>query len=150
MTEIESATGNAGEGAAAVKLTALAAYLDSMLETDRGGDACPNGLQVEGRDTVSKVATGVSACLELFERAERAEADAVLVHHGIFWKGADPTLTGVQYRRVKSLLDSGLSLLAYHLPLDRHPELGNNALAARALGLDDLAPFGFFEGEAMF
>ncbi len=130
-----------------VELTALTAYLNSLLEVDRGSDACPNGLQVEGRPEVRKVVTGVSACLELFERAERAGADAVLVHHGIFWKGPEPTLTGVQYRRVKSLIDSGLGLLAYHLPLDRHPDLGNNILGARRLGLEGLKPFGTFEGE---
>ena len=124
----------------------LVAYLDDYLDARCGADYCPNGLQVEGRTEVRKVVTGVSACLELFERAERAQADAVLVHHGIFWKGMPYPLTGVQFRRVESLVRSGINLVAYHLPLDRHPELGNNALAARAFGLLDVEPFGEYEG----
>ena len=124
----------------------LVRYLDDYLEAGRGGDYGPNGLQVEGRDEIHKLATGVSACEELFERAAAAGADAVLVHHGLFWRGLPLTLVGMRYRRVASLVRSGLSLLAYHLPLDRHPELGNNALAARALGLAGLEPFAEAEG----
>lgn len=133
---------------AEVGLAELAAYLDDLLEAGRGSDACPNGLQVEGRERVRKLVTGVSACHELFESARRLEADAVLVHHGIFWRGDSPRLTGVQYRRVAELVRGELGLLAYHLPLDRHPELGNNALACRALGLEELEPFGLLDGEA--
>lgn len=125
---------------------ALVRYLDDYLEAGRGGDYGPNGLQVEGRDEIHKLATGVSACEELFERAAAEGADAVLVHHGLFWRGLPTTLVGMRYRRIASLVRSGLSLLAYHLPLDRHPELGNNALAARGLGLADLAPFAEAEG----
>lgn len=124
----------------------LVAYLDRLLEADRGGDYGPNGLQVEGRPEIGKIVTGVSACEELFERAEAAGADAVLVHHGLFWRGLPLTLVGMRYRRVAALVRSGLSLIAYHLPLDRHAELGNNALAARAFGLVDLEPFGEAEG----
>jgi len=124
----------------------LVRYLDAYLETDKGGDYGPNGLQVEGREEVYKVVTGVSACEELFEQAASAGADAVLVHHGIFWRGLPTTLVGLRYRRVASLVRSGLSLIAYHLPLDRHPEVGNNALAARAFGLVDLEPFAEAEG----
>ncbi len=124
----------------------LVAYLDGYLDAARGADYGPNGLQVAGRPQIARLATGVSAGVELFERAAAAGADAVLVHHGIFWKFTSPVLTGHHLRRVEVLLRSGLNLLAYHLPLDRHPELGNNALAARGLGLVDLEPFAIYEG----
>ncbi|HKI86251.1 MAG TPA: Nif3-like dinuclear metal center hexameric protein [Thermoanaerobaculia bacterium] len=129
-----------------VRLVELTRYLGSYLEVDRGGDYAPNGLQVEGRAEVNKLVTGVSACLELFERARDVSADVCLVHHGIFWKGQSPVLTGVQYGRVRLLIDSGISLLAYHLPLDAHREVGNNAIAARELGLMDLVSFARHEG----
>jgi dinuclear metal center YbgI/SA1388 family protein len=129
-----------------VRRDELVAYLDSYLEAAAGSDYGPNGLQVEGRAEVRRLATGVSACVELFERAAAAGADAVLVHHGIFWRFTSPVLTGHQRRRVEALLRSGMSLLGYHLPLDRHPEVGNNALAARGLGLADLEPFAVHEG----
>lgn len=130
----------------AVSRDQLAAYLDAYLDAGKGRDFGPNGLQVEGREEVRKVVTGVSACQELFERARAAGADAVLVHHGIFWEGLPRTLTGFQFRRVAELIRSGMSLLAYHLPLDRHPELGNNAVAAQAFGLDKIEPFALYEG----
>jgi dinuclear metal center YbgI/SA1388 family protein len=129
-----------------VRRDALVAHLDSYLESAAGSDYGPNGLQVEGRPEIRRLATGVSACVELFERAAAAGADAVLVHHGIFWRFTSPVLTGHQLRRVEVLLRSGMSLLGYHLPLDRHPEVGNNALAARGLGLVELAPFAAYEG----
>lgn len=125
---------------------ALLAYLDQLLDASRGRDYGPNGLQVEGREEIRKIVTGVSACQELFVRAREAGADAVLVHHGIFWDGMPRVLTGFQYRRVAELIRGEMSLLAYHLPLDRHPELGNNALAGRDFGLVDLEPFGFHDG----
>ncbi len=134
-------------GPAEIDLTELVAYLDRLLDAGRGNDASPNGLQVEGRSRVRRVVTGVSACHELFAAARERQANAVLVHHGIFWRGDPRVLRGVQYRRVAELVRGELSLLAYHLPLDRHPELGNNALAARALGLGELTPFGNFDGE---
>jgi dinuclear metal center YbgI/SA1388 family protein len=130
-----------------VNLLELVAYLDHLLDARSGNDVCPNGLQVEGRQRVRKVVTGVSACHELFAAARERQADAVLVHHGIFWRGDSPVLRGVQYRRVAELVRGELSLLAYHLPLDRHSELGNNALAARALGLEELTPFGILDDE---
>ncbi len=130
-----------------VPLAELADYLDRLLDAGSGHDLCPNGLQVEGRATVARLVTGVSACRELFERARAGGADAVLVHHGIFWRGEPQVLRGVQYRRVAELVRGEMSLLAYHLPLDRHPELGNNALACRALGLGELVPFGELGGE---
>ncbi|MCB1054911.1 MAG: Nif3-like dinuclear metal center hexameric protein [Acidobacteria bacterium] len=124
----------------------LVAYLDTFLEASRGKDYGPNGLQVEGRREIRKIVTGVSACQELFARARQAGADAVLVHHGLFWTGMPYPLTGMQYRRVAELFAGDLNLLAYHLPLDRHPDVGNNALACRALGLEHLEPFGDYEG----
>lgn len=123
----------------------LIAYLHEYLAVE-GGDYCPNGLQVEGTDEIRRVVTGVSSCRELFERARDLEADAVLVHHGIFWQGQPYPLVGIQYRRVKLLIESGINLLAYHLPLDRHGELGNNVLAARAFGLEHLETFAAHEG----
>src|SRR6185436_9791252 len=125
----------ASSSAPSLPLHSLAAYLEEYLEASRGRDFGPNGLQVEGRPEVRKVVTGVSACEELFVRAREAGADAVLVHHGLFWDGMPRTLTGFQYRRVAELIRSGVSLLAYHLPLDRPPKLGNNALAAARFGL---------------
>jgi dinuclear metal center YbgI/SA1388 family protein len=138
-----TASESGGEG---IALAALVAYIDEILEARKGSDYGPNGLQVEGRDPVRKLVTGVSACSELFVRARAAGADAVLVHHGLFWKGLDPTLTGYRYKRVAELIQSGMSLLAYHLPLDRNPEVGNNAVAARAFGLASIEPFGEHAG----
>ncbi|HEV8629266.1 MAG TPA: Nif3-like dinuclear metal center hexameric protein [Thermoanaerobaculia bacterium] len=127
----------------------LVRYLDDYLESAAAPDYGPNGLQVEGPERVHRLVTGVSACRELFGRARQQGADAVLVHHGLFWRGTPYPLVGLQYRRVAELIEGGLALLAYHLPLDRHPEVGNNALAARALGLHDLRPFALHEGIAI-
>lgn len=124
----------------------LVAYLDDLLEADRTGDLCPNGLQVEGAETIRRVVTGVSACRELFDHAASVSAEAVLVHHGIFWRGDPRQLVGFRKRRVANLITHDINLIAYHLPLDRHPELGNNALAAHALGLDEVEEFGSYEG----
>jgi dinuclear metal center YbgI/SA1388 family protein len=129
-----------------IPLAELVRYLNEYLEIEAVRDFGPNGLQVEGRSPVRRLVTGVSACAELFTRAAAAGADAVLVHHGLFWEGTPRVLTGTQYRRVAALVRDEISLLAYHLPLDRHPELGNNALAARALGLAEARPFGIYEG----
>ena len=126
--------------------TELVRYLDVLLDAASGRDYGPNGLQVEGAAEVKKVATGVSACLELFERARAAGADTILVHHGLFWDGTPRVLTGMQGRRVRELMLGDINLIAYHLPLDRHPELGNNALGAKALGLYGVEPFGIHEG----
>lgn len=124
----------------------LVAFLDELLDARRGRDFGPNGLQVEGRAEIRKIATGVSACQELFERAAAAGADAVLVHHGILWDFGPQRLVGFHYRRIATLVRSGMSLIGYHLPLDRHPDLGNNAIACRGLGLEELEPFGMYEG----
>jgi len=129
----------------AVNRDTLVSHLDQYLDS-RGRDYGPNGLQVEGREEIGKVVTGVSACQELFVRAREAGADAVLVHHGLFWEGMPRTLTGFQYRRVAELIRGEMSLIAYHLPLDRHLEVGNNAVAGRQLGLRRIEPFGEHDG----
>ncbi len=112
----------------------LARYLDGLLDAYRVKDYCPNGLQVEGRAEIAFVVSGVTASVALIEAAVAAGADAVLVHHGYFWRGEDPRLVGTRKRRVELLLGAGLNLFAYHLPLDLHPVLGNNAQLAARLG----------------
>jgi dinuclear metal center YbgI/SA1388 family protein len=124
----------------------LVQYLDQYLDSGAVEDYGPNGLQVEGAAHVHRLVTGVSACRELFVRARELAADAVLVHHGLFWRGTPYPLVGVQHGRVAELIRGDVALVAYHLPLDRHREVGNNALAARRLGLGELAPFGLHQG----
>ena len=124
----------------------LIRYLDALLEGQVGRDFGPNGLQVEGKAEIRKLVTGVSACLELFTRAAEVGADAVLVHHGIFWEGMPRVLTGFQGRRVAALVRAEMNLIAYHLPLDRHEELGNNGIAARRFGLEGIEPFALHDG----
>ncbi len=118
-----------------VALAELVTYLDATLECAAIEDYCPNGLQVEGRPQVGRVVAGVSACQALLDRAVIQGADAVLVHHGYFWKGEDPRVVGAKRRRLQTLLGQGISLLAYHLPLDLHPRFGNNAQLGVRLGL---------------
>ncbi|HVL76913.1 MAG TPA: Nif3-like dinuclear metal center hexameric protein [Noviherbaspirillum sp.] len=120
----------------------LAAYLEQTLDITRFRDYCPNGLQVEGRAAISSVVTGVTASLALLDAAARAGADAVLVHHGYFWRGEDARVIGPKQRRLKLLLEHEINLFAYHLPLDAHPEFGNNAQLARVLGLEASGRFG--------
>jgi dinuclear metal center YbgI/SA1388 family protein len=109
-------------------------FLDEFLDAAAFADYGPNGLQVPGRTEVDRVVTGVSASLELFERAAAAGAGLVLVHHGVFWESAPRALTPAAASRLRVLLDAELNLAAYHLPLDAHPEVGNNALLAEGLG----------------
>jgi len=104
-------------------------------------DYCPNGLQIQGRDEVKLIVGGVTACQALIDQAIESEADAILVHHGYFWKGEDSRIIGMKYERIKRLINAGISLLAYHLPLDAHETLGNNAGLARALNLSDNGGF---------
>jgi dinuclear metal center YbgI/SA1388 family protein len=119
-----------------VSLNELCQYLDTMLQPERYADYCPNGLQVEGRASVTRIATGVTACQGLLDAAIAWGADAVLVHHGYFWRGEAPQVVGMKRRRLAALLASDVSLLAYHLPLDVHPQLGNNACLGRLMGFD--------------
>lgn len=113
----------------------LASWCDDYLEAARFEDYCPNGLQVEACGEVRRLVSGVTASRELIEAAVDLRADALLVHHGYFWKGEPQPLTGMKGRRVRELFAHGISLLAYHLPLDAHPVVGNNAGLGRALGL---------------
>ncbi|WP_150302798.1 Nif3-like dinuclear metal center hexameric protein [Pseudomonas saliphila] len=112
----------------------LVAYCDAMLESAAFQDYCPNGLQIEGRDRVQRLVTGVTASQALIDAAIARGADMLLVHHGYFWKGESAPLTGIKKNRIKALLDHDISLLAYHLPLDVHAEVGNNVQLARLLG----------------
>lgn len=128
-------TGLQYEEKTVISLSELTKYTDRLLRAGEIADYCPNGLQVEGRQEVRRIVSGVTASLALLEAAAAAEADLVLVHHGYFWKGEDPRLVGMKGRRVGFLLRHGISLLAYHLPLDAHPELGNNAQLAARLGI---------------
>ena len=113
----------------------LATFLARELDINRFRDYCPNGLQVEGRERIGLVVTGVTASLALLEAARDAGADAVIVHHGYFWRGEDARVVGPRQRRLKLLLANDINLFAYHLPLDAHSELGNNAQLAKRLGL---------------
>ena len=120
----------------------LDAYLDQYLEVARFRDYCPNGLQVEGRGSVERLVTGVTASLALLDAAIAVHADAILVHHGYFWRGEDPRLVGTRRERIASLLRHELNLFAFHLPLDAHPDVGNNAALARLLGFEVQGRFG--------
>ncbi len=125
-----------------VKLVEVVDYLNEFLAVDKVRDYCPNGLQVESTAEVKKIITGVSANLDLIDAAVSSGADTVLVHHGFFWKGEEPTITGVKGKRIRSLIKNNINLLAYHLPLDLHPEVGNNALLAEKLKVTIDGSFG--------
>ena len=117
-----------------MKREELVSYLDELLEPGKFRDYCPNGLQVEGRDEVRRIVTGVTASQALLDAAVARGADTILVHHGYFWKGEDGRVTGMRRRRLGALIEHDINLLAYHLPLDAHPVLGNNAQLAARLG----------------
>ena len=113
---------------------ALRDYLDNLLQTEKFRDYCPNGLQVEGRADIRKIVCGVTASQAVLDAAVATDADAVLVHHGYFWKGEDGRVTGIRRSRLATLLAHDINLFAFHLPLDAHAELGNNAQLAAQLG----------------
>ena len=113
-----------------ISLKRLIEKLDDELQPELFRDYCPNGLQVEGKQDINRIVTGVTACQALIDKAIELKADAVFVHHGYFWKGEDATITGMKRRRVEALLRHNISLIAYHLPLDGHPTMGNNAQLA--------------------
>ena len=119
----------------AIGLHELQQYIQHLLDVDAFDDYCPNGLQVEACEQVQRVVTGVTASEALIDAAIARKADVLLVHHGYFWKGEAQPLTGMKGRRVRKLMQNNISLLAYHLPLDAHPELGNNAQLGQLLGL---------------
>jgi dinuclear metal center YbgI/SA1388 family protein len=112
----------------------LQIWLDDLLQCKRFSDYCPNGLQVEGRAEVRRIACGVTASRALIEHAIQKGADTIIVHHGWFWRNEDPRVMGIKRDRLRLLLASDINLFAYHLPLDAHPELGNNAQLAKVLG----------------
>ena len=118
----------------------LLEFLNSLLTPEKVNDYCPNGLQVEGKRKVTKLVTGVTASQALIDHAVSINADAILVHHGYFWKNESPCITGMKRKRIHTLLQHNINLYAYHLPLDIHPSLGNNAQLASLLGIVDISP----------
>ena len=117
-----------------MQLIELKNHLDALLDASGLKDYCPNGLQVEGRPQVRRVLCGVTASQALLDHAVAGGYDAIFVHHGYFWKGEDGRVTGIRRQRLRTLLVNDISLFAYHLPLDVHPELGNNAQFGRVMG----------------
>lgn len=138
-----------------ISIRQLADWLESTLQPHRFKDYCPNGLQVEGRDTIRRIITGVTASQALLDVAVQRNADAVLVHHGWFWKNENPVLRGARRERIATALRHELNVLGFHLPLDAHPELGNNAQLGRRLGFEpdrdaDGAPLTFGPGDLIW
>lgn len=123
-------------------LNELRDYNASLLQTSLFKDYCPNGVQVEGRAEVRRIATGVTASQQVLDEAIAWGADAILVHHGYFWRNEEASIVGIKKRRIAQLLRNDVSLLAYHLPLDAHAELGNNAQLGKLLGLVEQGRFG--------
>ena len=122
------------------RLEDIVTYCNQRLDIDSFDDYCPNGLQVEGRAEVRRIISGVTACQALVEAAAHAQGDLLLVHHGYFWRSEPEPLVGMKGRRVRGLMAADISLLSYHLPLDAHPELGNNRQLGIRLGLDGGEP----------
>ncbi len=127
----------------------LSAYLDDLLQVQRIKDYCPNGLQVQGKPSIKKIVTGVTASLALIEAAIEEGADALMVHHGWFWKNDDVRVVGQLHTRLSLLMEHHISLFAYHLPLDLHPQLGNNAQLAKIMGWTDCKPVASVSGAVM-
>ena len=128
-----------------MRLEKIVSYLDNYLDVAGFDDSSLNGLQVEKTGKVERVGLAVDACLESFRRAVRGKVDLLIAHHGIFW-GQPTPLRGSFYRRIKTLMDADVGLYAAHLPLDAHPEVGNNACIARLIGLTDVTPCGSYRG----
>jgi len=121
---------------------ALEKYLNELLDIQRFQDYCPNGLQVEGCDDIQNIVSGVTASLDLLQAAIAAKADAILVHHGYFWRNEDHRIVGTKHHRIATLITNQINLFAYHLPLDSHPQFGNNALLGKKLGFIETGRFG--------
>ncbi len=117
------------------------AVLNDIFRDYQVNDYAPNGLQVQGRDTIERIVTGVTACQALLDKAVSLKADAILVHHGYFWKNEPAQIVGMKYQRIKTLIENGINLYSYHLPLDIHPELGNNIQLARLFDWRVLAQY---------
>ncbi|MDV5225555.1 type 2 GTP cyclohydrolase I [Providencia rettgeri] len=130
---------------------ALEELINNELKISEYQDYAPNGLQVEGRSHVQKIVTGVTACQALLDKAVEMEADAIIVHHGYFWKNEPSVIKGMKRKRLKTLLENDINLYGYHLPLDAHHHLGNNTQLAHLMGvkidghIDPLMPFGYFD-----
>lgn len=122
----------------AITNKALLNYLNKTLKPEAIRDYCPNGLQVEGKQEIKRLVTGVTASELLIDSAIELKADAIFVHHGYFWKGEDPCVIGMKRNRLKKLMNNDINLYAYHLPLDIHPEFGNNAQLATILGIESI------------
>jgi dinuclear metal center YbgI/SA1388 family protein len=122
-----------------MQLNELDYYIAQLLQPERFNDYCPNGLQVEGKSEIKSIVTGVTASMALLQAAKAVGADAVLVHHGYFWRNESPVVTGIKMRRLKFLLAHDINLFAYHLPLDAHTELGNNVMLGKLLGFGSVA-----------
>ena len=122
----------------AATLQSLQQLINTILNPDRFEDYCPNGLQVEGAANVAKLVTGVTASQALLNAAVENNADAVMVHHGYFWRGENAAIVGIKKKRIATLLQNNISSLAYHLPLDAHPTYGNNAQLGKLLGIETL------------
>lgn len=131
------------------ELGAIEAYCNELLQTEKHRDAAVNGVQVGCRQDVRKLVTGVTASAALIKQAVQKGAQMVLAHHGLFWEGQSPALKGGLLTRVRLLVEHDMALLAYHLPLDAHPELGNNAVLARSLGLSEPKPWGTYKDAAI-
>jgi len=132
-----------------ISLSELEKYCDQLLNSKNFKDYCPNGLQVGGVENVKKIVTGVTACQQLLDQAVAQDADLILVHHGYFWRGEDQRILSMKKNRLKTLLVNDMSLLAYHLPLDAHRELGNNAQLAQKMGWQVMSGMGAPLGESI-
>lgn len=132
-----------------ITLKELQQYLNQLLLSTPITDYSPNGLQVEGAQKITRIATGVSADLATIQQAVSKGVQALIVHHGLFWQGDSFVISGTKREKIKLLLENNISLLAYHLPLDKHQEVGNNWKAAFDMGWSDLQPFGIYNGVAI-
>lgn len=119
-----------------VKLNELTHYTQQLMHVERFKDYCPNGLQVEGRQDIRKIVSGVTASMALLEAAHKANADLILVHHGYFWRNEEARIVGIKRNRIAYLMKNDLNLMAYHLPLDAHAEFGNNVQLGKVLGFN--------------
>ncbi|KTD47704.1 Nif3-like dinuclear metal center hexameric protein [Legionella quateirensis] len=121
-----------------IKRSEFSLFLNDLLNCSKYNDYAPNGIQVEGKEQIKRICTAVTASEDIISQAVEWRADALLVHHGYFWRGEDPVITGMKRQRIFKLLNHDINLFAYHLPLDCHPELGNNACLAKLLLLDSV------------
>ena len=129
-----------------ITLQEICQYLDQLLRVSDFKDYCPNGLQVQGNQSIKKIGTAVSASLETLEQAVDEGVDCLIVHHGMFWQRDEFPIVGTKKKKLDLLIKNDISLMAYHLPLDAHEEFGNNWRVAKDLGWSSLEPFGEFDG----